>query len=179
MKRLCVLSIGFVLAIVVAPVADAQQGGRHVGGLRPEVHGNLGLHGFLGVGVELEFAIAPQGMLSRVDDEVTLVPGFDFLFAEFEDDDNDDTEVAFVPHFAGRWNFYLSSKWSFFPELGIAFMVATNDRDGDDRFYRGGRARNVYVDPLVAFGARWHGADRFAVTMRIGYPFGAQVGLAF
>lgn len=164
-------------------------------GVRPEVHLSLGGHGDLGAGFRVDIPIVPEGFLRRGRDDFALSPGLDIQFYDFDHDDRRwrdpgpgprpgpgpgprpgpapgprrGDRVLFIPQLAAQWNFYFPRHaWSIFPELGLAVVIG--DWDGYD---------NVHVDPLVAFGARKHFAEHLALVMRVGWPSGFQLGLAF
>ncbi|MFT5353623.1 MAG: hypothetical protein ACI9KE_000823 [Polyangiales bacterium] len=166
--------------LLINTTSDAQAQGHHIQGLRPEVHAGIGFQGFLSAGFDLEFAIVPDGFLRGMDDELALAAGFDLLFADFGryHDRDDPRGVGFAPNLTAQWNIYLSDKWSVFPEAGFTVLILT---EGTHRYYRrhgrGGRAG--YVDAVVGVGARLHMGRRFALVFRLGYPFGAQIGLNF
>ena len=171
--------LGFsVFCLLVTFSVDAEAQGRHIQGLRPEVHAGVGFHGFLSAGFDLEFAIVPDGFLRRMDDELALAVGFDVLFADFSRDRDDIHGFGFAPNVTAQWNIYLSDRWSVFPEAGFTVLFLT---EGDHRYYRGhGRGgRRGYVDAVAGVGARLHMGERFALVFRVGYPFGAQIGLNF
>lgn len=165
------LTVASVLA--VASSAEADTGNYRERGLRPEVHFSFGGHGDIGAGFRLDIPIVPEGFIGRGRDDFALSPGLDIQFYDFDRDDGprggDRDGVLFIPQLAAQWNFYFPpSDWSIFPEAGLAVVIGDWDH-GDD----------VYVDPLVAFGARKHFAGSTALVLRVGWPVGFQVGLAF
>jgi hypothetical protein len=148
-----------VLGLVVARSSPARA---QIEGVRPEVHLNLGYHADLGVGLRIDIPIVPEGLLASARDELALSPGFDLLF--------DDGDVWVGIPIALQWNFYVASKWSIFPELGVALLVGEHHRDRDD---------DLHVDPLLAVGGRWHWNARNALVLRVGWPIGVQFGVTF
>jgi hypothetical protein len=64
-----------------------------------------------------------------------------------------------------QWNFFLTRKWSVFAELG---GIVRSD----------GFLRNMWVDPTVFLGGRFHFTDKVALTMRAGTPW-ISVGVSF
>jgi hypothetical protein len=145
-------------------------------GVRFEAHGNLGWGGFLGAGFDVEIPIVPNGFLPAraIHDEFALVPGFDLLAFDFRDGSRG---VAFAPQVTAQWNLYVHRRWSVFPEVGMAVFFVSDQYWYHDAPYR--RGRRAFVDGVFAFGARRHFTDRVAVTMRLGWPFGAQAGVTF
>jgi len=173
---LFVAATAALVALLATPATtEAQQ--HHIEGLRPEVHLDAGLHGYFGAGFDLEIALVPDGFISGIDDEFAIVPGLDFLFFDYRYDGDGHGGFGIAPNLTFQWNLYVSDKWSIFPELGFVMLFTTDDRNP---YYRGyGPRRNVWVDPVAAFGARWHFSERNALTFRIGYPFGFQFGITF
>jgi hypothetical protein len=168
----CALAIASLLFAVSSAAAD--EGDYRVRGARPEVHLSAGGHGDLGAGFRVDIPIVPEGFLRRGRDDFALSPGMDIQFYDFDRDDNrrrgrDHDAVLFIPQLAAQWNFYFPRHaWSIFPEAGLAVVIG--DWAGDD---------DVHVDPLVAFGARKHFSGRTALVLRVGWPSGFQVGIAF
>lgn len=152
-------------------VSDYESGFRPIHIVRPDFHFSLGAHGDFGAGLRLDIPIVPKGVVPSRRDELALSLGLDLQFVDFSEGEDDDG-VLLVPHFAGQWNFYLRRGWSVFPELGLAFVIGDDDHD----YSRRDSAR-VHVDGLIAFGARYHFAERMAVLLRAGWPTGLQVGL--
>lgn len=159
------------------------EGSYGIRGVRPEVHLSVGGHGDLGAGFRIDIPIVPEGFLRRGRDDFALSPGMDIQFYDFGHDDRrwDDRGpgpgprpgrhhgALIIPQLAAQWNFYFPRHaWSIFPEAGLAVVIG--NWDGYD---------NVHVDPLFAFGARKHFAGRTALVMRVGWPSGFQLGLAF
>jgi hypothetical protein len=131
-------------------------------GVRPEAHLNLGYHADVGIGMRIDIPIVPEGLLLNARDDLAISPGFDLLF--------DDGDVWVGIPLALQWNFYLTSNWSVFPELGLALLVGEHHRGRDD---------DLHVDPLIAIGGRWHWSSRNALVFRVGWPIGVQFGLTF
>lgn len=165
------LTIASTLMVTSSAAADVDDyRGR---GLRPEVHFSLGGHGDIGAGFRLDIPIVPEGFIGRGRDDFALSPGLDIQFYDFDHDDGRHggrrDGVLFMPQLAAQWNFYFPPKdWSIFPEAGLAVVIGNWDH-GD----------NVHVDPLVAFGARKHFGGSTALVLRVGWPVGFQLGLAF
>ncbi len=76
-----------------------------------------------------------------------------------------DERFAFWTPIGAQWNFFLTKKWSVFGEVGIV--------PHSDGFYR-----NVFVDPMLEVGGRFHFRDKITLTMRLGIPF-VTVGVSF
>ena len=166
-----------VMAAALAIPSTTEAQSHQIEGVRPEVHFDAGLHGYFGAGFDLEIPIVPNGFLRGMDDELAIVPGLDFLFFDYRYDGDGYGGFGVAPNLTAQWNLYVSNKWSIFPEVGFVILFTTDDRNPYYRRY--GPRRNVWADPVVAFGARWHFSDRNALTFRIGYPFGFQFGITF
>jgi hypothetical protein len=172
----CVLALTLILGLTGSARADQTQ--YRIRGVRPEVHLSVGGYGDLGAGFRIDIPIVPEGFLRNGRDDFALSPGLDLQFYDFDDDDDfdarpgrrhDEDAVLVIPQLAAQWNIYFPRHaWSIFPELGIAVLIG--DWHGHD---------DVDVDPLVAFGARKHFAGRTALVMRVGWPSGFQIGVAF
>ena len=178
--RLSILAALALAAVTLTSTqADAQRRrypDNHIQGVRPEVHFDAGFHGFLGAGFDLEIPIIPDGVLSAMDDEIALVPGIDLLFFDYRH--NGDHGLGVAPNLTAQWTFYVSDKWSVFPEVGFTILFAT-EKDHPYFHGYGKKGKHLYADPVGAFGARFHFSDRNAVVFRIGYPFGGQIGITF
>jgi hypothetical protein len=64
-----------------------------------------------------------------------------------------------------QWNFFLTRRWSVFAEFGGIIRSAG--------FYR-----DVWLDPAIWIGGRFHFNDKVALTMRAGVPF-FSLGVSF
>lgn len=74
------------------------------------------------------------------------------------------------PVAVGQWNFYVTDRWSFFPELGFCGVFAPERK----RFW------GSFIAPFAGGGARYtfnrHGT---AVVFRLNWPAGIQLGVSF
>jgi hypothetical protein len=160
---------------LAAPLAHAANNGNvphSIHGARLDLHADLDWNSMVGVGGRLEFPIAPRGLIKDyARDELALSLGADVLFQPI--DDVHYTGGAYlVPVIAAQWNFYLGSRWSIFPEAGMAAHVDF-DREGyGDRAW-------IYPQVNAGLGGRCHINKRAALLMRVGIPAGLQVGLTF
>jgi hypothetical protein len=140
-----------------------------IGGIRPEVHGSVGGHGDLGAGFRVDIPIVPEGFISGANDEFALSPGLDIQFVDLDGHDH----LLLIPQLAVQWNFYFRRPWSIFPELGAAIVFGSSHHGYHDDDV------DVHVDPLFAFGARYHFSARNALILRAGFPSGFQIGVSF
>ena len=87
-----------------------------------------------------------------------------------------------------QWNFFLTDKWSVFGEPGVTVRRAFYKEDPyyaqycDPRFYNCsngpyGSPWDVYFTFFV--GGRFHFSEKVALTMRIGHPIDASIGISF
>jgi hypothetical protein len=161
----CALALGTLVSTSVAQAQSAYG----IDGARPEAHLGIGWHGDLGVGLRVDFALVPAGLVDGVDDELALSPGADLIFNHDHHDDHDDTLGVAVP-LAVQWNFYLDA-WSLFPELGLALLW--NEHHGRHHDH------HLHLRVLFSLGARYHFSSRNAVVIRLNWPLGLQIGLTF
>ena len=178
MLRLLAFSLALTAFGFGADTAAAQRAftQNHIHGVRPEIHFDAGFHGYLGAGFDLEIPIVPDGVLRGMDDEIAIVPGFDFLFYDFVHDGPHG--LGFAPQVTAQWTFYVSRRWSVFPEVGATVLITT-EKDHPYFHRYGKKGKHFYADPVGAFGARFHINQRNALVFRIGYPFGGQIGFTF
>ncbi len=81
-----------------------------------------------------------------------------------------------------QWNFWLTDKWSVFGEPGLTIRHAMYRDDPycvannlNCSYY--GNKTNVYFTFFV--GGRFHFTENIALTMRLGHPIDASIGLSF
>ncbi len=164
--------VSFLLAAGIWATFSAAafaQSDHTIGGIRPEVHGSVGGHGDLGAGFRVDIPIVPEGFISGANDEFALSPGLDIQFVDLDGHDH----LLLIPQLAVQWNFYFRRPWSIFPELGAAIVFGSSHHGYHDDDV------DVHVDPLFAFGARYHFSARNALILRAGFPSGFQIGVSF
>ncbi len=110
--------------------------------------------GAVGLGFRGTFIIVQNGFVSSINNNVGIGVGGDFFPGK--------SGVLDVP-VVMQWNFFLSTHWTVFGEPGLGFAF-------------GGRA---VPHPVFAAGGRYYFSERIALTMRLGYPGAAQVGVSF
>jgi hypothetical protein len=167
------MAVAVAAAIVVAPLrASADEWLLKNPGAHPsyvfeaEPHGLVGFAGpfkekgkgvKLGAGFRATIVIADRGILRKINDSVGITFGGDFFFG--------DKGTVFLP-VAMQWNFWLTNHWSVFGEPG--FAIAGKRLEFKDEVFH----------PIIMGGGRYHFTDRFALTLRGGYP-AASVGVSF
>ena len=194
-------TIGFALPLVMMSAAPARPQSiiKHPG-LHPrytvevEPHGTLAFDAPFGVdipgdwayglGARLSVPVAPEGLISRVNDSVAVGLGADFL--RYTGGPYGGACERYVPAPAGtsvcvettagssdalifpvvfQWNFWFTRELSVFGEPGLAFVV-----DG---------AQDLDFAPLVMWaGGRYQFSDKVALTGRIGFP-SVSLGVSF
>jgi hypothetical protein len=178
--RSVVLAALFAVLVSLVPSGVGAQppgaGGRNkIDTVRFDVHGTLGWWWAFGLGFRVDIPIVPDGFIEQLDDELAITFGGEFQFVNWDNNRGCNGygcwgDWSIWPMVAAQWNFYLTEKWSVFPELG--FTVGIHECNGG----------NVCptASPVVSFGARWHFAPpRLALLFRLSFPFGLQVGLNF
>ena len=122
-----------------------------------------------GAGLQLAVPILKNGFLDGVNDNVAIAFGADIL--RYNDCvDRTCGGTFLVAPVAMQWNFFVADRFSVFGEPGVFF-------------YRGffeqplSRSRAGF-GPVVDVGGRYHLSDRFALTLRVGYPT-TSIGLSF
>ena len=147
-------------ALALPQAASAQSHGDSV---RFDVHLDVGWYRFLAAGFRVDIPIVAEGLITSADDELAITLGADLGFFYHSE------AFGAYPVLAFQWNFYLSEKWSIFPELGVAFIFGP----------RGDRPWDTFAAPYAGFGVRWHFTDRNALLMRVTWPTGFQIGITF
>jgi hypothetical protein len=144
---------------------------------RIEGHLTLGWRGALGLGVDGDIPIVPQGALSGVEDDLAISPGLElFLFDVTRDDRTGG--FAVVPNVGIQWNFYFAQDWSFFPELGLALWFGDRWRGGWRGDWRGDGARIGWF-LYLALGMRYVFNGHNAFVLELNFPMGLQLGITF
>jgi hypothetical protein len=171
------LLIALVVICLPSRSAHAQQrgGARPDHSLRLDVHGTVAWWGSFGTGVRLDIPIVPDGFLGGVDDELALSPGFDLLLLHAG---NQASVAVPIAVFGVQWTFYLSRRWSVFPEVGLVTIFGNwGPYHHRHRFYED--HSDAYFAPLLGGGVRWHVDDRIAILLRASWPVGGQAGVVF
>lgn len=148
-------------AAAVTPNSAAAQ--THDGSVRFDAHLGFGWYRFASVGFRVDIPIVADGLISSADDELAITLGAELGWFYHS------KAFGAYPVLAFQWNFYLSQKWSIFPELGVALLLGP----AADRPWDG------FAAPHGAFGVRYHFSMRNALLMRVTWPGGFQVGLTF
>lgn len=159
-------------AFAIEPIDGDHEGFVHnqIDGVRIDVHADLGNYGGFGVGIRGDIPIVSNGIIEGINDEIAISPGVEVFFVNaYPGAYNGGPYV--MPVAMLQWNFYVTDRWSVFPEAGVAMYVGDND-------YLPGNS-GVYATAATAFGARYHFNNRNALLLRAGWPAGLQVGMTF
>ena len=136
--------------------------------LRLDVHGDFGWYHSFGAGVRFDIPIVRDGFTrsSSVKDDLSISPGVE-LFSAY----GPYSGMGVIPMVMVQWNLYFAHKFSFFLEAGIAMLLAPS-----------GWSHHYYdnvIAPVGQLGFRWHFSDAMALLIRVGWPAGTQIGIAF
>lgn len=168
-RRVSALSAGIIAATLFLGSKPAHAAGEMSslrGTPRFDLHVDVGWRQAYGVGGRVEFPIVPEGLLQRADDDLTLSLGAEVFFPDNR------YGAAVWPLAALQWNFYLSDRWSIFPELGVVAFAG-------DKHHNAFVHTGPVIAPFVGFGARFHLSPRAALLARVNWPAGLQFGVAF
>lgn len=188
MKRFLLTAAAGAALLAVTPDARAQSfinsPGRHA--MRPEVE----LHGILnpvgcgwsscwgggwGAGVRVGIPLLYNGPVPGLNNSLHLGLGGDLLVYNWGDRYNRygyAGALAPVLSTTLQWNFYLLGALSLFVEGGLAAGIDVCSGDGC----------GFWLWPGLAVGGRVHfrgGADYPALTFRLGFPTGINLGISF
>jgi hypothetical protein len=153
-----------------------------------------------GPGVRFSIPVMSPGFVKTINDSVAITFGADFVYYEGYRYYNRycGGNRACYDYYRGynsgfwsvqlpvalQWNFFLTDKWSVFGEAGLTVRHAFYRDDPyvntycDARYYDCSPSRwNVWG--TFYGGGRFHFNEKIALTMRIGYPTEASVGVSF
>jgi hypothetical protein len=142
----------------------------------------------IGLGGRVNFPIIKNGPVRTINNNFAIGVGLDWVHFSgcygygfngvvFDDCSHNQIHVPVV----AQWNFFFTPVVSAFAELGLGIRHATFDLPC------GGPARvigpycngsDTDVEGIFAVGPRFHVADAFAITLRIGYPY-LSAGVSF
>lgn len=132
----------------------------------------------VGFGFRASIPIIQDGPVPTINNNLAISFGFDWAwFGECRAYGGNCSENDFWVPITVQWNFFLTPVVSLFPEFGLGFRDAIFDYDvacGS----RNCRGSSLEVHPVLWFGARFHLAQSFALTVRLGTP-SLQLGAAF
>jgi hypothetical protein len=158
-----------------ASTASAQRG-NEIDSVRIDVHLDANYWGGFGTGARVEIPII-RDVVNRVHDEMAITPGIDFLFAHFYYYRHPHDDFVVFPFAVWQWNFYFGD-WSLYPELGFGVWIGDYAHHWHRHDPNVDHA-HVWPEFVGGFGARYHFNDDIALSMRVSWPVGLQIGLAF
>ena len=176
----------FVAALMVSETASAAS---TIHGTPPkyslEIEPHLDVQGFhdsggnygFGGGLRLSIPLMSPGFVPSINDSVAISFGGDFVRYSAGPDvcggnvctASSSFWVAYAP-VALQWNFFLTDKWSVFAEPGVAMRHTFVDHCLDCSVDQ--------LRPLFDMGGRYALADGMKLTMRVGFPMLASVGIS-
>jgi len=124
--------------------------------------------------------VVDNGPVTTINNSLAIGVGFDW--AHFDDpcnvanlrlgDDDCSANDFWIPVVV-QWNFFFSDLISAFPELGLAIQHSRWDigvcRVGNNWVYCDDRS-DTDLELVLWLGIRFHVADNFAITLRLGTP---------
>jgi len=114
-----------------------------------------------GGGFRASIELADPAFVPSINNTIAISFGLDFTNCHYCRYDN----FSIWSPVALQWNFFLSDRWSVFAEFGGILR--------SDGFYR-----DIYLDPAIWIGGRFHFNDKVALTMRAGIPW-FSIGVSF
>ena len=175
------------LLVWAAPATAQEESTIHNPGDHPsyvfeaEPHAAVGLStrfDGVGLGGRLSIPVMPSGFVPSINDSVAIGVGLDWVHRDdcFGFGGCGGADAFWVPAVA-QWNFFFTSHWSAFGELGLALghttyadMCTSRDQLGN-MVVVDCSGTDTYLDPAFFVGGRYRVSDQFAVTMRVGYPY--------
>ena len=133
----------------------------HYAGYRGSRYRTFGGDPEFGLGFRATIELGDPAFIPKINNTVGISFGLDFTNCQYcyRDDFRIWSPVTM------QWNFFFSDKWSAFADLGLVLRT--------EGFYR-----DIYVDPAVMIGGRYHFNDDVSLTLRLGIPF-ASFGVSF
>lgn len=170
-RSLTVAPAAFLAVVLAALLAGAGAAEAQAGpppSVRLDIHGDFGWYNTFGAGARVDIPIVRDGFLrsSSVKDDLSLSPGVELFSAYYVYHG-----FGVIPMVMLQWNIYFAQHFSFLVEAGIALLFGPS---GWNRHYY-----DSFIAPTGQLGFRWHFSDSVALLVRVGWPAGAQIGVAF
>jgi hypothetical protein len=139
----------------------------------------------IGVGGRFSVPVVRNGFVPSINNNVAIGFGLDWVHGQGCFPNNCVGHDSLWFPAVMQWNFFLTKHWSVFGEPGLAIahslqgggLCPTRDVFGNLVYTDCGSTRTD-LEPIFMAGARYHFADKFALTMRAGYP-GISIGGSF
>jgi len=129
-----------------------------------------------GFGGRASFVVVDNGPIPNINNTLAISTGGDLTFFSRSCGAYDCNGMQFWVPVVAQWNFYFSSAFVLFPEVGLAFRYYSTNSDGPCANVAIGNL-SVYCDdsdlgvqPAMWLGGRYIVNDRLAFTFRMGYP---------
>ena len=136
-----------------------------------------------GFGLRVSIPVMSPGFIKTIDDSIAISFGGDLVHFGGGDAYCDRNVCVNGPSYWAlyapvvmQWNFFLTDKWSVFGEPGVALRHGFSERCNIDGF---DCASSDTIRPVFFAGGRFKFSEGASLTMRIGYPIAASVGLSF
>ena len=114
-----------------------------------------------GAGFRASIELADPAFIKKINNTIAISFGLDLTNCRYCRHD----QFSIWSPVAMQWNFFLTRKWSVFGEVGAIVR--------SDGFYR-----DLWLDPALWVGGRYHFNDKIALTMRAGVPW-LSIGVSF
>ena len=135
----------------------------------------------IGLGLHAGIPVISRGPITTINNSLAIGVGIDW--AHFDDscgpwglrvNDDCSAEDFWIP-ITVQWNFYFSDLISAFPELGLAIEYETWDGvvcapGNRNQYWCDDDESDVDAELVLWLGVRFHLADAFALTLKIGRP---------
>ncbi len=130
-----------------------------------------------GPGFRGTIVVVDNGFVPTINNSVGIGFGADFLLLgdrHCHGRNNCHRHDVIILPVVMQWNFWLHKKWSVFGEPGLA-LVFNEDHDSNDL-----DNTDLHIDPFTfGAGGRFHFSDTTTLTMRLGFPVAASIGVSF
>ena len=136
-----------------------------------------------GFGLRVSIPVMSPGFIKTIDDSIAISFGGDLVHFGGGDSFCDRNVCVAGPSYwalyapvAMQWNFFLTDKWSVFGEPGLVLRHGFAENCNVDGIDCSGRDS---LRPAFFAGGRYKFSDGASLTLRVGYPIAASVGLSF
>jgi hypothetical protein len=187
--RLAVALTVLGCSLAVAAPARADDTIKHPGqhpayNVEIEPHLLLGLGGAYGaggygIGARFSIPVVDNGFVDEINNSVAISFGLDLMhydrcwYAGNCSADYLDFPVVM------QWNFYVARRWSVFGEPGLVFYHGfVGDCPANTQCLNYSAPHSTFLEPAIYLGGRYHISDKYALTMRVGFP-SVSVGVSF
>jgi hypothetical protein len=133
----------------------------------------------LGLGLRASFPVIDNGPITTINNSLAIGVGLDWAHFDgpcdgyFRGYDDDCSADDFWVPLVVQWNFFFSDLISAFPELGLGIQHSRWDGlcvRGRNEYFRCDDTADTDLELVLWLGVRFHLADNFALTLRLGTP---------